>query len=519
MYAHGSVEAFELDQRVYDESVGNKANILVVDDNLINRKKLSRAVEALGHQAAVAEDGTKALSMLLEGNFDAILLDIIMPEMDGFDVLVELSKDSVLRDIPVIVISALEDETSSVVKAIELGAEDFLPKSFDPVLLKARLDASLTKKRFRDQEREYYSRINRLTEAAGKLEKGHFDPEDLELDDLVNKTDSLGKLAAVFRGMANEIYQRELKLNHTIHVLRGSLLVLAIGVIWGLTPALGRLASGLGSNPIGLVIWTNSISGVFLLAIAAYNNKLPKLNIKDIAYFIVWAIIAGVLQRTTTFIASSHIEASMLSLILTLQGFMIFAFATVMRIEKVSTKRLIGLAIGLFGVALVLWYKFDPTASAGIGWLLFACLIPFFLSLEALLVAGRQPKHVDEIAAVGLMMLFSSIILLPIGYARNDLMALSFDIGRMEIFVALMVFVSTSTYIMMLYCIKTAGAIFYSQSAYTTTIAGVVWGMLLLSEELSVLAWVAFVLILIGMYLVEPKADDKKIIIQRNFDN
>ena len=101
-----------------------------------------------------------------------------MPEIDGFGVLSEMKADEEMRDVPVIVVSALDDETESVVRAIEPGAEDFLPKNFDPVLLRARFGASLEKKRFRDQKREYFGRIERLTEAAnppdesGKLDAG-----------------------------------------------------------------------------------------------------------------------------------------------------------------------------------------------------------------------------------------------------------------------------------------------------------------------------------------------------------
>ena len=119
------------------------ARVLVVDDNRINRTKMRMAVEHLGYSAETANNGAKALELLRAQAFDAVLLDIVMPEVDGFDVLAIIKDDPSLRDIPVVVISALDDETESVVRAISLGAEDFLPKSFDPVLLKARLGASV----------------------------------------------------------------------------------------------------------------------------------------------------------------------------------------------------------------------------------------------------------------------------------------------------------------------------------------------------------------------------------------
>ena len=127
------------------------AKILVVDDTEMNRDMLSTLVEADGHKAFLAENGRLALEAIKTNSFDLILLDVMMPEMNGYQVLELLKADADLRAIPVIVLSAL-DEIGSVVRCIELGAEDYLPKPFDPVLLRARIGACLEKKHLRDQE-------------------------------------------------------------------------------------------------------------------------------------------------------------------------------------------------------------------------------------------------------------------------------------------------------------------------------------------------------------------------------
>src|SRR5213080_943199 len=134
------------------------ARLLVVDDNKVNRLLLTRSLELQGHSVASAENGRIALDMLRRENFDAVLLDMEMPEMDGFQVLEQLVADLQLRDLPVIVTSSLEG-IDSVVRCIELGAEDYLPKPVNPVLLKARLGASLEKKRLRDQQKELVRRF------------------------------------------------------------------------------------------------------------------------------------------------------------------------------------------------------------------------------------------------------------------------------------------------------------------------------------------------------------------------
>jgi two-component system, NtrC family, sensor kinase len=128
--------------------------VLIVDDNEANRDVLARRLDREGHTVAVAENGHQALEMMRAQEFDLVLLDIIMPGMDGYQVLEYLKADAALRHIPVIVISAV-DALDSAVRCIELGAEDYLSKPFNQVLLKARIDASLEKKRLRAQEQAY----------------------------------------------------------------------------------------------------------------------------------------------------------------------------------------------------------------------------------------------------------------------------------------------------------------------------------------------------------------------------
>jgi class 3 adenylate cyclase len=128
--------------------------ILVVDDNAANRDVLERRLTREGRTVVTAASGATALDLLITREFDLILLDLIMPEMSGFEVLRRLKASEQTRDIPVIVISAL-DELDSVVRCIEAGAEDYLTKPFNPTLLRARVDASLEKKWLRDREKKF----------------------------------------------------------------------------------------------------------------------------------------------------------------------------------------------------------------------------------------------------------------------------------------------------------------------------------------------------------------------------
>jgi adenylate cyclase len=132
---------------------GRIGHVLVVDDDPLNRRLLTASLEREGHRTSAAGDGLAALAALREETPDVILLDIVMPELDGLAVLEQIKQDAELRHIPVIVISGV-DEADSVVRCIEMGAEDFLPKPFDPVILRARVNAGLNRKAVHDLERE-----------------------------------------------------------------------------------------------------------------------------------------------------------------------------------------------------------------------------------------------------------------------------------------------------------------------------------------------------------------------------
>ena len=143
--------------------------VLIADDNEDNRFTLSMRLESCGYSNVVtAENGREALEKMRAGPVDLVLLDIMMPELDGYGVLEEIRADTALRDIPVVVISALED-INSVVRCIELGATDYLTKPFNPVLLKARVDNCIEKAHYKAQEAVHLARIENEKRLADEL--------------------------------------------------------------------------------------------------------------------------------------------------------------------------------------------------------------------------------------------------------------------------------------------------------------------------------------------------------------
>jgi sigma-B regulation protein RsbU (phosphoserine phosphatase) len=144
--------------RMADEGAHWKASILVVDDDAANRDLLSRRLQRYGATVTTADDGLRALQLLRKTRFDLVLLDLLMPGLDGYQVLAKLKADANLRNVPVIMISGLDQE-NGIARCLEAGAEDYLTKPFNSVFLKARIGASLERKHWRDQEQSTYQAL------------------------------------------------------------------------------------------------------------------------------------------------------------------------------------------------------------------------------------------------------------------------------------------------------------------------------------------------------------------------
>jgi CheY-like chemotaxis protein/RIO-like serine/threonine protein kinase len=193
------------------------ARVLVVDDMESYRYVLRRRLERQGYVVDDAAGGYQALELVAQRSYDLVLLDALMPDMDGMAVLEKLKHMPATRDIPVIMISGMDD-MPNMVRCIEGGAEDFLPKPFDPVLLKARISASLEKKRLRDTEKEYLRQVAIVIEAATAVEQGAYDSSVLAA--VGRRDDELGRLARVFDGMAAHVRAREERLRERVRELR-----------------------------------------------------------------------------------------------------------------------------------------------------------------------------------------------------------------------------------------------------------------------------------------------------------
>jgi drug/metabolite transporter (DMT)-like permease len=404
------------------------------------------------------------------------------------------------------VVSGLDGDMDVVVSAIELGAEDFLPKPLDPTLFRARVMSSIDKKRLRDAELENLRRIDRLSEAAHVMETGRFNPASLQLESVAARPDAIGRLASVFMEMAHQVYDREVALQRNIRTLKGGALLLLQGVLWGLVVPLSVMIYRDNPLSLGVTFWSNLAAGALCCAWAIGSGKSLRITLPDFFFLLSWAFIFG-LSSIVLFEAAGRVSGIALSIIIAMQGFAVFTIAAAMRIEAPSLRRFAGLGLGLIGVLALLLVRETVPGIDDWTWLLVAMLVPILYGAIDILLAVRHPPTLDTIVSSGLVLVLSAVLVLPLALLRGHYYTLGADLSVGDALVVVTGVCIGFCTVLYIRLIALAGAVFASQSAYAITVSGIAWSVILLGEAMSLWTIVALALIMSGLALVGPKRE------------
>ncbi len=490
-----------------DPKIKPSALVLVVDDNMTSRRKIGMAVRNLGLKWVEVDSGEGAINFLRGENVDLVLLDILMPGIDGFGVLEAMRADTRLASVPVLVISGMDNDMESVARAIELGATDFLPKDFSAVIFRARVEACIEKKRLRDDELDYFAQVERIAAAAAMMEEKAFRPKDLALETVAHRNDSIGRLARVFAEMAQQVYDRERALIRSVRTAKGFVLLLLAGVVGGLSVPLASLLFNQLPLATGLSFWSDLLPGFLCLGGAALMGQVGTLSRQMAAFLFVWAVL-NVMPGILLFEATGRVSGIVLSIILAFQGLSAFVIAAIMGLEEASWRRFLGLLIGLAGAVVLVSLRETAGGTNPWIWVLFAISIPVLWAVTDVMVAARESKStMNPIAALGVMYLLSAALELPIALAQGQFFLLTPELGAPFWLILANSVVDAANYILYVLLVLVAGAVFASQSAYITTLAGIVWSMLLLGEQMTSGAWIALAFIFAGLLVVGPKSE------------
>ncbi|PWK59243.1 response regulator [Roseicyclus mahoneyensis] len=482
------------------------ARVLVVDDSASSRRKLVLALRNLGHDATEAASGEAALAQMAGAELDLVLLDILMPGIDGFAVLRHMQADPALAEIPVLVISGLDGDADSVAQAIELGASDFLPKQFEPAVFRARVQSCIEKARLRRAELDHLRQVDRLITAAERMESSTFHPDRLGLTEVAARADAVGRLGRVFRDMAEQVYDRERQLQRNIRTAKGTALLLFMGVMAGLEAPISILLYAETELALGLAFWVNLVAGLICFCVALARGKVGPLTHTLLAFLFAWAVLKG-LSTVIMLEAAGRVTGIMLSIILALEAFTVFLIAALMRIEETSTRRFLGLLAGMAGVLFLLVARDRIEGVNDWLWILVALTIPVMYGLMDVLLDQRHPAALDPTAGVGLMLLISAALTFPVAVLGGQFFVLSPAMGPGAFLIVFEGLRTAAVYVSFVYLIAVAGAVFGSQAAYVSTAAGIGWSILLLGEALSLVTLTALALIFIGLAMVGPKRE------------
>ncbi len=285
----------------------------------------------------------------------------------------------------------------------------------------------------------------------------------------------------------------------------GTLCVLGVG--WGVTQPLGKIATQSGHQPFGLIFWQLVICSIVLGALSLPRGKGLVLRRDAMVFYVVVALLGTIIPNFTFYLAVRHLPAGIMSIIISTVPMIAFVVALSLRMDRFTASRAAGLALGLLGVALIALPGGSLPQAAMAAFLPIALIGPLFYALEATYVARNGTAGLDAIQAMFGASVVGAVICLPIavgsGQYFNPFAAVW---GRSEWALVASSSVHAVVYAAYVWLAARAGSVFAAQCSYLVTATGVFWAMVLLGERFSPWVWLALVVMLSGVALVQPRA-------------
>jgi drug/metabolite transporter (DMT)-like permease len=289
----------------------------------------------------------------------------------------------------------------------------------------------------------------------------------------------------------------------------GSALVL-MGMGWGLTQPLSKIAVSTGRLPLGLIFWQFLIGAVFLGMIRAAQGKGLPIYPKAILVYVIIAFTGTLLPNTASYLAYPHVPAGIMSIIISLVPMLAFPLAVLLGSDHFSLARLLGLVLGLVGVLLIIAPSNSLPAGTAIGWVLVALVAPFFYALEANIVGKWGTAGLSGIDVLYGASAFGTVISLPIALVSGQMFVPDLPLTEPDYALAISAAVHALSYSCYVWLVGRAGPTYAAQSSYMVTLFGILWAIALLGERYSLWIWLSLGLVLAGLILVRPQ-DKRKL--------
>jgi drug/metabolite transporter (DMT)-like permease len=287
------------------------------------------------------------------------------------------------------------------------------------------------------------------------------------------------------------------------------IVLLALGVGWGATQPLGKIAVSSGHKPFGLIFWQLVICTLVLGAISLIRGRGLVWRREALIFAVVVAFLGTLVPGATFYMSVTHLPAGIMSILISSVPMLSYPIALALRMDGFSTMRLAGLLLGLAGVALIAAPGAGLLAVGLVIYLPLAMMGPLFYALEGIYLARSGTAGMDAVQAMFMASLAGAILCLPVTLATGAWIDPTAGFGRPEAALVLASLAHAFCYAGFVWLTAFAGPVFASQCAYLVTAAGVFWAMLILGERFSPMIWLALVIMLAGVALVQPRVRGK----------
>ncbi len=285
------------------------------------------------------------------------------------------------------------------------------------------------------------------------------------------------------------------------------LILLILGAMWGVTVPLTKIAVSTGHQSLGLVFWQFLISTVALYGVTRLRGSKLRLDRHRLPFFLIICITGTLVPNTTSYIAAFHLPGGVMALIIALVPMFSLLIALLVGLENFKPVRMLGILLGAVAIALLVLPESSlPDASKTL-FILLALVAPFCYGLEGNYLSVKQPQDTGPVATLFGASLLGTFISLPLSLATDTFVnPFPSGIGHPELALGLSSLFHVSAYVGYIWMVKRTGAVFTAQVAYIVTPAGILLSIIMLGEEPSFYIWAAMGLLLIGLFMVQPRS-------------
>ena len=278
-----------------------------------------------------------------------------------------------------------------------------------------------------------------------------------------------------------------------------------MGIVWGLSFSLSKIAVGLGGTPIGLTFWTCLLTGLMLLFYTIIRGQKIRFRLKDLQIILLLAFLGAMLPNMFFYYAAAHISAGILSITITVVPIATYALSFILKLEAISARRITGVFFGVGAILVLVLPENSLPNKSEVIWIIVACLSSISYALENITLAIRGIDGIGPVRLSCGINLLAALILGIFSYFTDNFMPVPLPVTTLTWTILGISLIGATAYTLFVLTIANSGPLFASQVAFLVTISGVLWGMLIFGETHSSWVWLSLVLMLIGMSLVSPK--------------